>query len=53
MQAVGKLRSFNNRLSLISFHINEIENTEEVEIFQLEAKLANIYYNKVSFFYII
>lgn len=49
VQTVGKLRLFNDRLSLISFYVREVVSEDEIEIFQLEAKLANIYYQKVFF----
>jgi len=45
IHAIGKLRMFNNRLSLVSFHIRE-SNQDEIDIFEMDAKLAKIYYRK-------
>nr|CAD2155090.1 unnamed protein product [Meloidogyne enterolobii] len=45
VQAVGKLRLFNNRLSLVSFHIRDVS-MEEVEIYKMECKLAKYYFSK-------
>lgn len=47
VQAVGKLRLFNNRLSLVAFHIRELIKREQIELFEYEAKLAHLYYEKV------
>lgn len=45
VQAVGKIRSFNSRLSLISFHIREVT-MGEISIFKMECKLARLYFEK-------
>jgi hypothetical protein len=44
VQAVGKLRLFNNRLSLVSFHIRDVS-LEQIEIFKMECRLAKHYYS--------
>lgn len=62
IQAVGKIRlvsilisygmnclyfiQFNNRISLIAFHIREVS-LEAIEVFKMESKLAKIYFIKV------
>uniref|UniRef100_A0A915DII7 Replication protein A C-terminal domain-containing protein n=1 Tax=Ditylenchus dipsaci TaxID=166011 RepID=A0A915DII7_9BILA len=44
LQAVGKLRFYNQMSNLVSFHNRKVESKEEVELFQLEAKVARHYY---------
>lgn len=49
MQAVGKLRIVNGLLSLIAFNVHQIE-LNVVELFLLEAQIAQIYYKRVNYF---
>lgn len=47
MVIVGKLRSFDGKLSIIAFHLREVECPEEADAFHMECRLAQIYYGKV------
>ncbi|KAL3121796.1 hypothetical protein niasHT_002024 [Heterodera trifolii] len=45
VQVIGKLRLYNNRLSVVCFNIREVE-IDEIAIHKLECKLAKIYFEK-------
>uniref|UniRef100_A0A914GX88 molybdopterin adenylyltransferase n=1 Tax=Globodera rostochiensis TaxID=31243 RepID=A0A914GX88_GLORO len=45
VHVIGKLRLFNNRLSVVCFNIREVE-MEEIAVYNLECKLAKIYFEK-------
>ena len=40
---------FNNRISLVAFHIREVT-LDTIEVFKMESKLAKIYYSKVNLY---
>uniref|UniRef100_A0A914C433 Replication protein A C-terminal domain-containing protein n=2 Tax=Acrobeloides nanus TaxID=290746 RepID=A0A914C433_9BILA len=44
IHAIGRLRSFDGRLNLVAFQIRPVEGEGEIEAFNLETKLAKIYY---------
>lgn len=43
---VGKLRKFDAKISIIAFHLREVEGPEEEKAFHMECKLAQLYYGK-------
>lgn len=45
---VGKLRKFDGKVSIIAFHLREVECAEEEKAFHMECKLAQLYYGKVE-----
>jgi len=44
--AVGKLKAYADEFSLVSFHVREVDNKQDVEIFELEARVAKPFYEK-------
>jgi len=45
-RAIGKIRLYDNRLTMTSFHIRRFDDPKQVELADREAKLAKIYYGK-------
>ena len=48
VRVVGKLRSFDERLILMAFNIHEISDPKMADIHVREARLAQLYYEKVA-----
>uniref|UniRef100_A0A1I7ZGX3 RPA_C domain-containing protein n=1 Tax=Steinernema glaseri TaxID=37863 RepID=A0A1I7ZGX3_9BILA len=46
VHAVGKLRSFSGRLVIVAFQVRELEQEDEMECFELEAKIGRHFFEK-------
>ncbi|KAI1699652.1 CBR-RPA-2 protein [Ditylenchus destructor] len=46
VMAMGKLRTFSSKASIVSFHVIKVESPEEIALFQRDAELAALYYRK-------
>lgn len=46
VSVVGKIRSFDDNLSIVAFDLFEVEDSRQIETFKLQAKLAKLYYKK-------